>query len=446
MPADAASINAKERLLALLREALADQTLVRLTLGAHIGQDRTLKNLLVRPLLLRNEPRLSFVYRHATCDVTKNFAPDEALSRLEPLLGTEFRTAHLSTTRHSVQLEFKRGRDPRLTISRPVQTTAPSLVHDRPRQYRLPAARAPWLADLGVTTADGKVARGMEPKMRQIQKFVELLQHLLAEAGPWIVPPPGPGGKPLTVPSLSLPATLSSGSVPVEPAAAAPRNITLVDMGCGKGYLTFAAYDCLRLIVGPQAQAQALGIEARTELVASCNQIAAKHGLTGLGFHAGDIADAPLERMDVLLALHACDTATDDALARGIRAGAALILVSPCCHKELRPQLRAPAFLQGALRHGILLEREAEFVTDALRASLLEWAGYDTRVFEFIATEHTSKNLMIAGIKRRHHGPAADSERQVRELAGAYGIRSQQLATQLGFDLQPSSLSPHGCQ
>jgi hypothetical protein len=214
-------------------------------------------------------------------------------------------------------------------------------------------------------------------------------------------------------------------------------------MGCGKGYLTFAAYDCLRLIVGPQAQA--LGIEARQELVASCNQIAANHGLADLHFLSGDIADAPLERIDVLLALHACDTATDDALARGIRAGASLLLVSPCCHKELRPQLRAPGFLQSALRHGILLEREAEFVTDALRASLLEWAGYDTRVFEFIATEHTSKNLMIAGIKRRHAGPAADAERQVRELAGAYGIRSQQLATQLGFDLQPSSLSPHDC-
>jgi hypothetical protein len=124
-----------------------------------------------------------------------------------------------------------------------------------------------------------------------------------------------------------------------------------------------------------------------------------------LEFSAGVIADAPLTACDVLIALHACDTATDDALARGIAAGARLLVVSPCCQKELRPQLQAPPVLADALQHGIFQERQAEFVTDALRAQLLEWAGFRTKVFEFISTEHTAKNLMIAGIRVAGAGP-----------------------------------------
>jgi hypothetical protein len=171
--------------------------------------------------------------------------------------------------------------------------------------------------------------------------------------------------------------------------------------------------------------------------VALCQQTARKHQLPGLHFQEGQIADSPLPPADILIALHACDTATDDAIFRGIRAGASLIVVAPCCHKELRPQIQPPPVLRGALRHGILLERQAEFVTDALRAALLESAGYDARVFEFISTEHTNKNLMIAGIKRPTGAPAAAEPRlrAARDLARFYGIHEQRLAKHLGIDL-----------
>jgi len=129
-----------------------------------------------------------------------------------------------------------------------------------------------------------------------------------------------------------------------------------------------------------------------------------------------------------LIALHACDTATDDAIAKGVKAGAKVIIVAPCCHKELSAQLVAPTVLAPALKHGILHEREAEFVTDALRAALLEWAGYETKVFEFISTEHTAKNLMITAMKRGNKG----NERPARALATFYAIRRQRLRKSWG--------------
>ena len=127
--------------------------------------------------------------------------------------------------------------------------------------------------------------------------------------------------------------------------------------------------------------------------------------------------------------------ATDDAIAKGVQAGAALILVAPCCHRELRPQLQPPPVLAGTLKHGILRERQAEFVTDALRAALLEWAGYDTKIFEFISTEHTAKNLMIAAVKRERTADRDEMERRAKGLAAFYGIQTQRLAGQLGFEL-----------
>jgi hypothetical protein len=206
--------------------------------------------------------------------------------------------------------------------------------------------------------------------------------------------------------------------------------IRIADMGSGKGYLTFAT----ATFFGPRAEI--LGIETRPELVDLCNRLAHENELTQLRFTAGSIADAPIGALDILIALHACDTATDDALHRGIVAGARLLVVSPCCQKELRPQLTAPPVLADALRHGIFQERQAEFVTDALRAQLLEWAGYKTKVFEFVSTEHTAKNLMIAAIKTREPGTATDpTAEKIRAFATFYGIRHHQLATHLAFAL-----------
>jgi len=379
-------------------------TLVKLTLGAYRGPDSTLKNLFVRPVELRAGSRLSFVYRHATRDITKNLPLEEALARISGLLGAEFFSAHLFTTEQSVQLELRDGRPPRLTLHQKGTTSPATLPHDRGKERLIPVAGSVWLRGLGVTTAAGRIAGGMEAKYRQINRFIEVLKPLL-------------------------------------PALPAENNgrLDVIDMGCGKGYLTFATHEFLRRSGWDQAAVR--GVEARPELVELCNRVARDCGWDSLRFEPGTIADTTVDKVDVLVALHACDTATDDALARGIRAGASLILAAPCCHKELRPQLRPPPALAPALRHGILLEREAEFVTDALRAALLEWAGYDTKVFEFISPEHTGKNLMIAATKRGKPGDADALARRVRALAAFYGIQSQRLAQQLRFALTNEATS-----
>jgi hypothetical protein len=410
------------RFHSLLHDAIAQNTLVKLTLGKPraAAPDPTLRNVFVRPVTLKSGPQLSFVYRHATRDITKNLAPAEASAAIAALLSEAFLDAHLFTPLQTAQLEQNAdaGRPARLRVKTADSAPpAPALAHDHAKT-RLVAPATPWLRALGVTNDRGQPREGMAHKFRQIEKFAELLQTLLAESG------------------LDLDATAASASV-----SAAP--LRLADMGAGKGYLTFALADLLG------ARAEVLGIERRADLVAACNRVATDCGFAPrLRFMEGDIPASPasasdaLGKLDALIALHACDTATDDALAAGHAAGARLLVVSPCCQKELRPRLVPPAVLADALRHGIFLERQAEFVTDALRAQLLECAGYRTKVVEFVSTEHTAKNLMLAAIR-----PAALAARgsafepvpaalaRVRAFAAFYGIREQALARHLGIDL-----------
>ena len=389
----------KEEFLRLLGESVAAGRLVKLTLGRYRGTDATLRNLHVRPVALRTGPHLSFVWRHATRDITKNHPPAAALALLDPLVGGDFGSAHLFTTTQDAQLEFAPDGAARLKRL-PHETAAPpSGAHDRKKEHLI-APNSPWWNRLGITTGAGVAREGMAAKFKQINRFVELLAPLVADA--------------------PLPAN---------------RPVEISDMGCGKGYLTFAAWQYF--LETARRPAHVRGIEQRPDLVDLCNRTARECGCEGLEFAAGTIADTPVDRLDVLIALHACDTATDDAIAQGVAAGAALIVVAPCCHQELSPQLAAPAVLGSVLRHGIFRERQAEFITDALRILLLEWAGYDTRAFEFISTEHTAKNLMIAAVRR---SPPADREAaaaRVRDLAACYGVRHQHLATRLGFPLAP---------
>ena len=394
--------DARLRFLSLLRGAITSGQLEKLTLGRYRGTDAGLRNLSVRPVTLKAGPRLAFVWKYATREVAKNRPAADAVAELEKLIGADFLDAHLFTQEQVAQLECRPEGGARLhTAPRPHAAAAsptPEPTHDHTKK-RLIAPESPWLQALGVTRPNGHPMEGMAPKCRQIQRFIELLEPLLSEAG-------------------LMPASASETP---------PLN--LFDMGCGKGYLTFAVSAFLG------ARARVHGVEARPELVAKTNAIAAANGFAGqLNFIAGTIADTPIPSADALIALHACDTATDDALAKGVAAGAKLLVVSPCCQKELRPQLTAPPVLADALQHGIFQERQAEFVTDALRAQLLEWAGYRAKVFEFISTEHTAKNLMIAAIKT---GPGHDPQvaAHIQAFAAFYGIKHQSLATQLGFRL-----------
>jgi len=322
-----------EQFRAQLAASVRDGTLVKLTLGKPRGADTTLRNLFARPVSLRGTPYLTLVWRHERQDITKNHRPEEALKVLDGLIGTDFHSAHLFTATRLAQLEFNKHGTPRLTYGPPA-ATAIDPAHDRPKSRLLTEQSQAWLEKLGVTTPAGSVRTGQADKHRQIHKFVEILSHL--------------------TPGLALPTH---------------RPIEIADMGCGKGYLTFATHDYFNLVEGRPAHVR--GVEAREELVKFCRQVARETGRDHLEFINGTIASAAPAALDVLIALHACDTATDDAIARGVQAGAALIVVAPCCQKELRAQLTAAPVLAPALRHGIFQERQAEFATDALRALLL---------------------------------------------------------------------------
>lgn len=383
----------REQFFALVRAAVQNGNMTKLTLGKPSGGDPTLENLFVRPVALKSGHRFAFVWRHATKDVTKNYAADEALGLLEPMIGADFLDAHLFTPTQNAQLETGPEGD-RFRMKAAAKDSNPPTGNDRVKNRAI-AAETPWLRALGVTGGQGRPIAAMADKFRQIEKFAEILGHLLGEA-----------------------------PLPKD------RRLRVFDMGCGKGYLTFAASELL----GERAQVQ--GVEARADLVDFCNRTAADLGFAQrLSFRQGSIAATPLDAVDILIALHACDTATDDALAKGIAAHAALIVVAPCCQKEVRPQFASPPVLSDALRHGIFEERQAEFVTDALRAQLLEWSGYRTRVIEFISTEHTAKNVMITAVRG---GPKGDPSlaARIREFATFYGIGRQTLAAHLGFELK----------
>ncbi|MDT5294583.1 MAG: hypothetical protein QOJ76_1463 [Acidobacteriota bacterium] len=382
-----------ERFFAALDESLAGGCFVKLTLAKYRGPEADLKNVYVRTVALKGGERLSFLYRYKTRDAVKNHTLPAGAALVRELLGAEFSSGHLFTAKEDLQLEFNRRGGTRLVAHRPTfAAAAPTHAHDRRKRRAIETAGSVYLPALGVTNERGEVRPAMGDKFRQINRFVEIIAGLHAAS-------------PL----------------------AAREELSVVDMGAGKGYLTFAVYDYFNNVLG--LRADVAGVEARPELVALCNDIARRAGFDRLSFRPGFIQDLDLPRTDLLIALHACDTATDDAIHKGIDAGASVIVTAPCCHKEVRPQIQTPRDLRSVLRHGHLLEREAESVTDSLRALLLEHAGYRVKVFEFISTEHTRKNTMIAAL-RRDDDTAADRETALREyhaLKEFYGIREQRL-------------------
>ncbi len=375
-----------------LRESLASETFVKLTLSQAHGEPG-LRNLQVRIIEVRDGRKLSLVWRHELRDVTKNYDVTKGASLILELIAQRFRRAHLFTTAGDWELRSRDGNE-RLTASKPAFKKPPSVSHDRQKETAT-SASAPYLRALEVTNAEGKARPGMSGKLAQIQRFTEVLGHLIADS-------------PLRE----------------------KKELAVLDMGAGKGYLTFATCD---FFASRGVKARVTGIERRPELVRLTNRVAKECGYENLEFRKGEIGAGHYEsNLDILIALHACNTATDDALHEGVSKGASLLIAAPCCHQELRAQFTPAAVLRDVLRHGILLEREAEILTDGIRALLLEMHGYKSTVFEFISPEHTGKNLMIAAHKRHEPHSARTARERFRALVEFYGIREQRLAKLLG--------------
>ena len=354
-----------QQILSSILKSLLNNTFVKLSLGNYKGDEQGLKNIRVKRTHIKRKDKLSFTYRFKTRDIVKNYGFEEGIEMLEKMLDFKgFRVMTLFTLEFDLQLVCNKKGKWALRKQKPTMTELPSLQHDRQKNRKIEASNKPYLQALRITDASGKVYKAAQNKYRQINHYIEILSSLLKE-----------------LPENEL--------------------LNVVDMGAGKGYLTFALYDYLNHVL--KKKTKVIGVEYRKDLVNLCNDIAAKSNFNELRFVEGTIEDYENPSIDVLIALHACDTATDDAIAKGVRGNADLIVVAPCCHKQIRREMEKNKIkneLDFLTQYGIFLERQAEMVTDGIRALILEYFGYSTKVFEFISDTHTPKNILIVGVKK----------------------------------------------
>ncbi|MBT3294258.1 MAG: SAM-dependent methyltransferase [Verrucomicrobia bacterium] len=386
----------REPFLAALRDSLAEETFVKLILGKYRGDEPGLRRILIRQITVKEEPCLSMVYCYKDREVTKNVSRAQGLGSIYGMLGDPFMSAHLFLLTANVQIEYSRKGRCTLSRGKPSCNAVPSAEHDREKERMIDPAK-PFLAALGVTNKEARVLPSMSRKWKQINKFLEIFQHAFESSG-----------------------------------LAEAERVHVVDFGSGKGYLTFAVHDLLSGM--ENVTGEVTGIELRDTLVHFCNKAATTLEREGLSFQQGDVSSYTVGPLDIMIALHACDTATDLAIHMGIRAEAKIIMCAPCCHKQIRPQMSSPDAMAPMLQFGIHMGQEAEMVTDSVRALLLEASGYKVKMLEFVSLEHTSKNKMLLAVKDARPVDRQAILEKVATLKAFYGIREHCLETLLAAE------------
>ena len=386
-------MNHIEELFELLKTSLKENSFVKLSLGNYKGSMESLKNCYVKKTLIKQEDKLSFTYRYQTKDIAKNYSIQEGIDILLDFISKgEFKHATLFTLTNDIIFEYLNKDKTTLRKSNPSQQQLPSLEHNLQKNRLISSGGKSYLNLLKITDEKGKVIPSSQDKYKQINHYVELLSPLIKNL---------------------------------------PKRDTLnvLDMGAGKGYLTFALYDYLTNVLN--LKTKVTGVEYRKDLVDLCNTIAKKSNFNDLHFTQGTIMDYDAHQANVLIALHACDTATDDAIFKGIKANADLIVVAPCCHKQIRREIekhKTKNDLDFLLKHGIFLERQAEMLTDGLRSLILEYFDYSTKVFQFISEAHTPKNVMIVAEKKvKTEAQKKEILQKIKSSKEYFGIEYHQL-------------------
>jgi SAM-dependent methyltransferase len=320
----------------------------------------------VRPLEIRGEPCLQFAYFDAKKDITKNYPLAECAAKLEEVLNVGFAAIHVSTATEELDIHRSKKGAVRIGRGKVVSSDKPdSSTHNRTKDTPLPLEKAGRLLQaMDLLTQGGQIKPTRHAKYRQINEFLKQFRHVLDQTD----------------------------------LRSAGRELTILDCGCGLSYLTLAVHHYLNDIL--HVPAHILGVDVNEEVIRKSMQRSACLVAPQLRFSCGPI-DAVKAKPDIVLALHACDTATDDALAYAVTHQARMILSVPCCHHHLHEQMRTagPAeILRPLLRHGILRQRALDLATDAFRAQALRIMGYRTEVVEFISSEHTARNLMIRAV------------------------------------------------
>ena len=381
-----------------IQQAWQSNTLQRLILSQYQGDEPNLQKLMIRPITLKDELQLQVVYRYQTKDITKNYTWQTFESLLTDWLD-QFKQSNLFTDQAEFQLKIKKQqwqlthtqiKTTKHTASNQQENINTAQQHNRQKQRWIEQDR-PFLQLLGVTDQKHQIIPSMSRKWKQINKFVEIFAGAITQAG-----------------------------------FTEKQNLHVVDFGSGKGYLTCAVYDYLQT---HQFAPHVTGVELRQELVDFCHNVATQSDFQQLKFFQGDVRSYQTTQTDVMIALHACDIATDFAIHTGIRLGAKVIMCAPCCHKELRPQMQSPSVLAPMLGYGVHMGQQAEMLTDTIRALFLQAYGYETKVLEFVSLEHTSKNKMILATKKRNAEGEPNQKvlQQIADLKAFYGIRNHAL-------------------
>jgi hypothetical protein len=356
--------NLSDRFFDKLTAVINNKELIKLVISNPKIKSSGINSIIITIAQLKRGYRLSFVYRYSTKDITKNYEFVEGVALIKKALVEDFSNGDLFCIKENISLVTTPSGKIKINTHEPTLQPVSAFRHDKVKDRLINTAGNIYLRELEITNANWEVRREMSDKFRQINRYIELIEPEIKELT-----------KDFTI----------------------PQEYHIADMGSGKGYLTFALYDYLANTLG--VIPMMTGVELREDLVKSCNIIAKKSGFNQLFFKTGTIQEVELQKIDILIALHACDTATDDAIYRGIKSNASLIVCAPCCHKQIRKELNVTNELSNITKFGILKERQAEIITDTIRALLLEAHGYKTKVFEFISTEHTPKNVMIVGRK-----------------------------------------------
>mgnify|MGYP001379763004 FL=1 len=366
-----------------------NETLIRVILSNPSSKDGVIK-ICARPML-KNKSLLFQIEEYTKTQVFhKNLTAGDAGSYLTGKLSSDtssqtasFKNALVETQSFPANvLVSKKGT---ITIKKKMNASAKqpkiSLSHNRKKKYILEEGiPVPFLIDLGVMTQNGNIVNAHYDKFRQINRFLEYIEDILP-------------------------------SLPTD------RELRILDFGCGKSYLTFAIYYYLKVLKGYPVRIT--GLDLKEDVIRHCNELAVKYGYDKLEFLCGDIAYYDgCSQVDMVVTLHACDTATDYALAKAVGWGAKVILSVPCCQHELNKQMKND-LLSPVLHYGILKERMAALMTDGLRAQILEANGYRTQILEFIDMAHTPKNLLIRAV---YNGHCADNKAQINELLAAFDI------------------------
>lgn len=344
----------------------------------------------IRPVIIREELLFQCTKTAGTKELHENLKKSEALLRIDQWLREDFRQLQLESGKGTVNaLSSKKGKITvkekknkcTESICRTEEERRQELSHNRKKKYILEAGKpVDFLIDLGVMTPEGKIVNSRYDKFRQINRFLEFIEDIL-------------------------------------PRLAKDREVTILDFGCGKSYLTFAMYYYLHEL--KQYDVKIIGLDLKADVIEHCSRLGKKYGYEKLYFYQGDIASYEgVEQVDMVVTLHACDTATDFALAKAVNWGASVILSVPCCQHELNRQISNEA-LAPVFSYGVLKERMAALMTDGLRAQMLEHAGYDTQILEFIDMEHTPKNLLIRAV---YIGKKKENGKELRACLEAFGL------------------------